>query len=71
MAENEIARPPRNGLPLAPPFQGETAEGKLDHERVIPAAACDFHERVGRAVQEAANFYQDPTGRRYPITGLR
>jgi PTH1 family peptidyl-tRNA hydrolase len=53
MAVNEIAR--RHGFaPWRRRFQGETAEGTLDHERVILLRPATFMNESGRAVQEAA-----------------
>jgi PTH1 family peptidyl-tRNA hydrolase len=54
---NEIAR--RHGFaPWRRRFQGETAEGTLDHERVILLRPSTFMNDSGRAVQEAANFFK-------------
>ena len=39
-------------------FQGETAEGTLDQERVILLRPLTFMNDSGRAVQEAANFFK-------------
>src|SRR3954469_21763885 len=39
-------------------FQGETAEGALDQERVILLRPLTFMNDSGRAVQEAANFFK-------------
>jgi PTH1 family peptidyl-tRNA hydrolase len=39
-------------------FQGETAEGSLDGERVILLRPTTFMNDSGRAVQEAANFFK-------------
>ena len=39
-------------------FQGETAEGTLDRERVILLRPLTFMNDSGRAVQEAANFFK-------------
>jgi PTH1 family peptidyl-tRNA hydrolase len=57
MAVDEIAR--RHGFaPWRRRFQGETAEGTLDHERVILLRPLTFMNDSGRAVQEAANFFK-------------
>ena len=57
MAVEEIAR--RHGFaPWRRRFQGETAEGTLDHERVILLRPLTFMNDSGRAVQEAANFFK-------------
>src|SRR6202042_3897010 len=57
MAVEEIAR--RHGFaPWRRRFQGETAEGTLDHERVILLRPMTFMNDSGRAVQEAANFFK-------------
>jgi PTH1 family peptidyl-tRNA hydrolase len=54
---DEIAR--RHGFaPWRRRFQGETAEGTLDHERVILLRPLTFMNESGRAVQEAANFFK-------------
>jgi PTH1 family peptidyl-tRNA hydrolase len=54
---DEIAR--RHGFaPWRRRFQGETAEGTLDHERVILLRPSTFMNDSGRAVQEAANFFK-------------
>jgi PTH1 family peptidyl-tRNA hydrolase len=61
MAVNEIAR--RHGFaPWRRRFQGETAEGALDHERVILLRPATFMNDSGRAVQEAANFFKLAAG---------
>src|SRR5260221_12350188 len=61
MAVNEIAR--RHGFaPWRRRFQGETAEGTLDHERVILLRPATFMNESGRAVQEAANFFKLAAG---------
>src|SRR5580698_241116 len=61
MAVDEIAR--RNGFaPWRRRFQGETAEGTLDHERVILLKPATYMNDSGRAVQEAANFFKLPAG---------
>ena len=57
MAVDQIAR--RHGFaPWRRRFQGETAEGTLDHERVILLRPLTFMNDSGRAVQEAANFFK-------------
>jgi peptidyl-tRNA hydrolase, PTH1 family len=57
MAVDEIAR--RHGFaPWRRRFQGETAEGTLEHERVILLKPATFMNDSGRAVQEAANFFK-------------
>jgi PTH1 family peptidyl-tRNA hydrolase len=57
MAVDEIAR--RHGFaPWRRRFQGETAEGALDGERVILLRPLTFMNDSGRAVQEAANFFK-------------
>lgn len=57
MAIDEIAR--RHGFaPWRRRFQGETAEGSLDRERVILLRPLTFMNDSGRAVQEAANFFK-------------
>jgi PTH1 family peptidyl-tRNA hydrolase len=57
MAVDEIAR--RHGFaPWRRRFQGETAEGSLDRERVILLRPLTFMNDSGRAVQEAANFFK-------------
>ena len=57
MLVDEIAR--RHGFaPWRRRFQGETAEGTLDHERVILLRPLTFMNDSGRAVQEAANFFK-------------
>ena len=61
MAVGEIAR--RHGFaPWRRRFQGETAEGTLDHERVILLRPLTFMNNSGRAVQEAANFFKLAAG---------
>src|SRR3981081_4853684 len=58
---DEIAR--RHGFaPWRRRFQGETAEGTLDHERVILLRPATFMNDSGRAVQEAANFFKLAAG---------
>ncbi len=57
MAVEEIAR--RHGFaPWRRRFQGETAEGTLDRERVVLLRPSTFMNDSGRAVQEAANFFK-------------
>jgi len=57
MAVDEIAR--RQGFaPWRRRFQGETAEGTLDRERVVLLKPLTFMNDSGRAVQEAANFFK-------------
>ena len=57
MAVDEIAR--RHGFaPWRRRFQGETAEGSLDGERVVLLRPATFMNESGRAVQEAANFFK-------------
>ena len=57
LAVGQIAR--RHGFaPWRRRFQGETAEGTLDHERVILLRPMTFMNDSGRAVQEAANFFK-------------
>ena len=61
MAVGEIAR--RHGFaPWRRRFQGETAEGTLDHERVILLRPLTLMNDSGRAVQEAANFFKLSAG---------
>jgi PTH1 family peptidyl-tRNA hydrolase len=61
MVVDEIAR--RHGFaPWRRRFQGETAEGTLDHERVILLRPLTFMNESGRAVQEAANFFKLAAG---------
>ncbi len=61
MVVDEIAR--RHGFaPWRRRFQGETAEGTLDHERVILLRPSTFMNESGRAVQEAANFFKLAAG---------
>jgi PTH1 family peptidyl-tRNA hydrolase len=55
MAVDEIAR--RHGFaPWRRRFQGETAEGTLDHERVILLRPATFMNESGRAVKEALEY---------------
>jgi peptidyl-tRNA hydrolase, PTH1 family len=57
MVVEEIAR--RHGFaPWRRRFQGETAEGTLDRERVVLLRPSTFMNDSGRAVQEAANFFK-------------
>jgi peptidyl-tRNA hydrolase, PTH1 family len=57
MVVDEIAR--RHGFaPWRRRFQGETAEGTLDRERVVLLRPSTFMNDSGRAVQEAANFFK-------------
>ena len=57
MAADQIAR--RHGFaPWRRRFQGETAEGTLDRERVVLLKPMTFMNDSGRAVQEAANFFK-------------
>jgi PTH1 family peptidyl-tRNA hydrolase len=61
MAVDEIAR--RHGFaPWRRRFQGETAEGTLEHERVVLLRPATFMNESGRAVQEAANFFKIAPG---------
>ena len=61
MAVDEIAR--RHGFaPWRRRFQGETAEGTLDRERVVLLKPTTFMNNSGRAVQEAANFFKLAAG---------
>src|SRR6202051_489569 len=61
MAVDGIAR--RHGFsPWRRRFQGETAEGTLDHERVILLRPSTYMNDSGRAVQEAANFFKIAAG---------
>lgn len=57
MAVDDIAR--RHGFaPWRRRFQGETAEGTLDRERVILLKPATYMNESGRAVAEAANFFK-------------
>ena len=57
MVVDEITR--RHGFaPWRRRFQGETAEGTLDGERVVLLRPATFMNESGRAVQEAANFFK-------------
>jgi PTH1 family peptidyl-tRNA hydrolase len=61
MAVGEIAR--RHGFaPWRRRFQGETAEGTLDRERVVLLRPSTFMNESGRAVQEAASFFKLSAG---------
>ena len=61
MAVGEIAR--RHGFSTwRRRFQGETAEGTLDRERVVLLKPSTFMNDSGRAVQEAANFFKLSAG---------
>ena len=61
MAVEEIAR--RHGFaPWRRRFQGETAEGTLDRERVVLLKPATYMNESGRAVQEAANFFKIAAG---------
>ena len=61
MAVDEIAR--RHGFaPWRRRFQGETAEGTLDRERVVLLRPATFMNESGRAVQEAASFFKLSAG---------
>jgi len=61
MVADEIAR--RHGFaPWRRRFQGETAEGTLDRERVVLLKPSTFMNDSGRAVQEAANFFKLGSG---------
>jgi PTH1 family peptidyl-tRNA hydrolase len=57
MAVDEIAR--RHGFaPWRRRFQGETAEGTLERERVVLLKPHTYMNESGRAVQEAAGFFK-------------
>ncbi len=57
MAVDEIAR--RHGFaPWRRRFQGETAEGTLERERVVLLKPMTFMNNSGLAVQEASNFFK-------------
>ncbi len=57
MAIDTIAR--RHGFaPWRRRFQGETAEGTLDGERVVLLKPTTYMNESGRAVGEAANFFK-------------
>jgi peptidyl-tRNA hydrolase, PTH1 family len=61
MAVEEIARR-HSFAPWRRRFQGETAEGTLDHEKVILLKPTTYMNESGRAVQEAANFFKLSAG---------
>jgi peptidyl-tRNA hydrolase, PTH1 family len=61
MAADEIARRHRFS-PWRRRFQGETAEGTLESERVILLKPATYMNESGRAVQEAANFFKIAPG---------
>jgi peptidyl-tRNA hydrolase, PTH1 family len=61
MAVDEIARR-HHFAPWRRRFQGETAEGTLDSERVILLKPTTYMNESGRAVQEAARFYKIEPG---------
>jgi PTH1 family peptidyl-tRNA hydrolase len=57
LAVDEIAR--RHGFaPWRRRFQGETAEGTLERERVVLLKPTTFMNDSGQAVQEASNFFK-------------
>jgi len=57
MAVDEIAR--RHGFaPWRRRFQGETAEGTLERERVVLLKPMTFMNDSGQAVQEASSFFK-------------
>jgi PTH1 family peptidyl-tRNA hydrolase len=57
MVVDEIAR--RHGFaPWRRRFQGETAEGTLERERIILLKPMTFMNDSGQAVQEAASFFK-------------
>jgi len=57
MVVDEIAR--RHGFaPWRRRFQGETAEGTLERERVVLLKPMTYMNDSGRAVQEASNFFK-------------
>ncbi len=61
MVVDEIAR--RHGFaPWRRRFQGETAEGTLDRERVVLLRPLTLMNDSGRAVQEAASFFKIAPG---------
>src|SRR3984885_12748174 len=67
MAVDEIAR--RHGFaPWRRRFQGETAEGSLDGERVVLLRPTTFMNESGRAVQEVAGFFKLAPGE---VTGFQ
>jgi peptidyl-tRNA hydrolase, PTH1 family len=57
MAVDEIARR-HHFAPWRRRFQGETAEGTLDSERVILLKPTTYMNESGRAVQEATSFFK-------------
>jgi PTH1 family peptidyl-tRNA hydrolase len=60
-AVDEIAR--RHGFAAwRRRFQGDTAEGMLDAERVVLLRPSTFMNESGRAVQEAVNFFKLAAG---------
>src|SRR3982075_3473357 len=61
MAVDEIARR-HDFAPWRRRFQGETAEGTLDRERVVLLRPATFMNESGRAVQEAPNFFKLAAG---------
>jgi PTH1 family peptidyl-tRNA hydrolase len=57
MVADEIAR--RHGFaPWRRRFQGETAEGTLERERIILLKPMTYMNDSGQAVQEASNFFK-------------
>jgi PTH1 family peptidyl-tRNA hydrolase len=61
MVIDEIAR--RHGFsPWRRRFQGETADGTLDGERVTLLKPLTYMNESGRAVQEAASFFKIEVG---------
>lgn len=61
MAVDEIAR--RHGFsPWRRRFQGETAEGTLERQRVILLKPLTYMNESGNAVQDAANFFKIALG---------
>jgi PTH1 family peptidyl-tRNA hydrolase len=57
MAVDEIAR--RHGFqPWRRRFQGETAEGTLERERIILLKPMTYMNDSGQSVQEASNFFK-------------
>jgi peptidyl-tRNA hydrolase, PTH1 family len=57
MVVDEIAR--RHGFaPWRRRFQGETAEGTLERERIILLKPMTYMNDSGQAVQEASNFFK-------------
>ena len=57
MVVDEIAR--RHGFqPWRRRFQGETAEGTLERERIVLLKPMTFMNDSGQAVQEASNFFK-------------